>query len=682
MLSTSFLENEAPPMPSNTMTNQAAPSPSLHLGRWLWQKESKRLGLALLLLPVTGVLQGSIPLLLRWAIEQLQAPTVAPLTFLTSLPFTLSHSASFLVAACLLGVLTLYGLSYYLQMTLAQNAGLHLVQAFREKVLQHVLGLPLPVFQRYGAGFWVTRLGEDVEQLLELVSQTGLSLIADLAVWLACLAVMLWLYWPLALVVYALMALWLGVGVVMTQQSRQANRQLREHSADLNDVLEENILGLPLIKVFGWQAPRLALMERYNQLALKAGLKVVFVDYAFSALVELGCVLSLIVVLSSGAWLLVVQTNVAAIGGLPFVLPHLSLGALVGLFQAVQMAYAPMEEGAQKISTLQAALTSLEKLKEILNLPAQQESNISFSSDTSNTETGIEADIAIEKTESKGLLQVRDLCFRYPSSVLASASNGSSFGAETKQTELKEEPPEEPWVLQHLHFTLQAGERLAVVGPSGTGKSSLLKVLLGFYPANAGTLCLDGHDLNQAQPLAWRKQAMGCILQEDVLLGETLAETITLNYGLPAEAYLNDERLAEAIEAADLKPWLERQPQGLLTPVSVQAETLSTGQKQLLLFARAFYQSPALLILDEATSAMDAETEGRVDAALARLMQGRSVLMVAHRWSTIQRADRLLFMQHGQVQAMGTHEELNATHAGYKAFMAYQLEQAGASVLV
>lgn len=579
----------------------------------LLKQEKRALLCAALLLPLVGGLQGAIPLVLKWAVDHVM-----------QVEFPVQ-----LLAFGLLGLVLLHGSSYYLQLVISQRAGLRFVQGFRERMIHHLLGLKLESFQKVNHGTWLTRLTADIENLVEMVSQTGISLFTDLAVFLACLASMLWLCWPLALQAYLLMALIMLIGSWLLRQSRQANENLRLYSAEVNDALEESLSGLDYVKTYGLEQKRLHLIKENNAQLEKAGLKVVAVDYGFSATIEFGGLLTLIVTLLSGSLLYGLQLQQGGEPGWLAFLPVLSLGTLVGLIQATQMAFAPLEEASQKLSTLQAALASLSQLAQLVKL---EQKNLRHAPTK-----------ALPKPAGK--LRIQNVSFTYPT-----------------QPDVQ--------VLNSLSFTVHPGEKVALVGPSGSGKSTLMKLVLGFYQPQQGKLLLDGLPL-EAYPPKEKHQLVGSILQDDSLFVRSLWENITL---LPVSQRnkQEDEHVLNALEAAQLGQWLQSLPQGLSTLLDENAAGLSVGQRQLLLFARAFYLSPQLLVLDEATSAMDHETEKLVDTALSNLMRGRSVLLIAHRLSTIERADKVVFMKQGKLLAEGKHVELINTSAEYLAFMESQ----------
>ena len=372
---------------------------------------------------------------------------------------------------------------------------------------------------------------------------------------------------------------------------------------------------MELVQLYRREAKNYQHFEDLNRSNLQSGLDSILYSTSFNAVVEYTTHITLLLILALG---------VGAVQG-----GTLTIGALVGFFLFVRKMFEPVEDVSEKYSILQSGLSSIDKVMALFNEQP----------DILHQQLAAEAD-AVPTLKAKGEIEFVDASFGYQA-----------------------EAP----ILKNINLHIQPGQKIALVGPSGAGKTTLLKLLLRFYDVDSGAIRLDGQDLRD-----WNLHALRCnvvsIQQDDFLFSRSVAENIAL---APYEPEM-EPALRRAAEQANALALIERLPHGFEEVLEARGKNLSAGEKQLLLFARAIYHDPAILILDEATSAIDPVTEHAVQAAMDRLMTGRTVLVVAHRLSTIQQADCILVMEQGRIVQQGSHQELLQQPGVYQQFYQYQ----------
>jgi ATP-binding cassette subfamily B multidrug efflux pump len=480
---------------------------------------------------------------------------------------------------------------------------------------RHYQTLSPRFYQRHPLGKLVTRVTSDIENLSEMLSSGGLAILADIAMIFGSMVGMFIMNWHLALVTVLTMIVLLTLMEFFRNRSRRAYDEIRVKAARINAFLQENFAGMELVQLYRREEKNYEHFENLNRSNLQSGLDSILYSTSFNAVVEYTTHITLLLILMLGA--------TAVQGG------NLTIGALVGFFLFVRKMFEPVEDVSEKYSILQSGLSSIDKVMALFN----EQPDILHQQLASEKVTG-------PAPKAKGEIEFVSASFGYH--------------------------PESP-ILKEINLHIQPGEKIALVGPSGAGKTTLLKLLLRFYDVDSGAIRLDGQDLRDWNLHALRRNIVS-IQQDDFLFSRSVAENIAL---APYEPSM-EPALRHAASQANALGLIERLPHGFEEVLEARGKNLSAGEKQLLLFARAIYHDPAILILDEATSAIDPVTEHTVQAAMDQLMVGRTVLVVAHRLSTIQQADRILVMEQGRIVQQGSHTELLRQPGVYQQFYQYQ----------
>jgi len=495
-----------------------------------------------------------------------------------------------------------FGLGYW-QTLIVAALGQRFMFDLRVQLFAHIQRLPVAFFDRNPVGRLMTRLTGDVELLNEMFSSGLVAIIGDLLTLAVILGYLLLLNVRLALITFALLPLLAVITLYFRGRLRRNFRDVQQRVAAMNAFLQEHLTGIEVIQVYGQEARAAARFGELNRSHTRAHLDSVFNFGLFFPLVEIVAVLSITLSLGFGG-----RWYAAGTG--------LSLGDLAAFILYARRFFQPISDLSEKFNIMQAAMASSERIFRLLDTPA---------------EAPVPAPAAAP-ARLAGEIRFEGVRFGYD--------------------------PERP-VLHDIDFRIAPGERIALVGPTGGGKTSILGLLLRFYRPQAGRILIDGTPLD-ALPDAQLRTQVALVQQEIVLFPGSIAENISL--GNPT---LSAEQVRDAARLVGALAFIERLPAGLATPLLVGGSGLSTGQKQLIAFARALAHDPALLILDEATSAVDTETEALLQRGLERLLAGRTSVVVAHRLSTIRSADRILVIQRGCIVETGDHAQLLAAGGLY-----------------
>ncbi len=507
-----------------------------------------------------------------------------------------------LLAAVYLASLLVAFLVLYAQGYVMQLVGQYVMHDLRRDIFGHLQRLPVSYFDRRPIGRLVTRVTNDVDALNDLFTAGLIAVFGDVVLLAGIVGVLFWLNWRLALVSFAIVPLLALLTLWFKLRARASYRDVRTKLAAINAFLQEHLGGMSVVQLLNREAPSRAAFARINDEHRAANLRAIFYYAVYYPAVELITACGLGLILWYG-------------GGRVFA-GALSIGALVAFLQYAQRFYLPLADLSEKYNILQGAMASSERIFRLLDRsPRIVTPALAYRPER------VSGELAFERVE---------------------------FGYQ------RDEP-----VLRDVSFSARAGETLAVVGHTGAGKSTLTNLLLRFYDVDAGAVRVDGVDVREWN-LARLRESIGMVLQDVFLFSGSIAENLRLG----AEE-IDDRRLRWAAAEVHALEFIERLPGGFDSPLQERGAGLSVGQKQLIAFARALAFDPRILILDEATSSIDTETEQLIQLALERLLAGRTSLVIAHRLSTVQRADRILVLHKGRLREQGTHQELLAERGIY-----------------
>ncbi len=485
----------------------------------------------------------------------------------------------------------------------------------RMRIFGHLQGLSISFFDRNPVGRLMTRVTSDVETLNELFSAGVVSVLGDIVTLIAIMVMMLLLDWRLALVAFSVIPFVWITAALFRRHVREAFRDIRHRLAILNAYLQERLSGMRIVQLFGREAESAARFEALNRDHLGAHLRSITVYAIFFPVVELLTAVAMALLLWYG--------GVRVLGG------TLTVGVLAAFIQYTRRFFQPLQDLSEKFNLLQSAMASSERIFGLLDEPI----------------TVLEpAQPAALPVPARGEVRFEGVWFRYA--------------------------PDGPWVLRDVSFTARPGRTVALVGHTGAGKTTIVNLLLRFYDVGLGRITIDGVDIRDLSTSALRG-LIGFVQQDLFLFTGDIMRNLTLDAPIRADAA---EAAARRVGAAR---FIERLPAGYRHVLGERGRNLSVGERQLLSFARALARDPKILVLDEATSSVDAEAEAQIQQAMTELMAGRTSLVVAHRLSTILHADEILVFHHGEIRERGTHRELLARHGLYERLYLLQLRGRG-----
>jgi ATP-binding cassette subfamily B protein len=579
------------------------------------------------------------------------------------------------ISAIYFSLLILTFVFEFLQTYFMQWTGQKVMFDLRSQIFRHLQRMHVAFYDKNPVGRLVTRVTTDVDALNEMFTSGVVSIFEDLFVLLGILGIMLCMNWKLALIAFAVLPFIVVATKMFRDKVRDSYRRIRTAIARINSYLQEHVSGMVVLQLFNRERKayeRFSEINRSHMDAFKDAILAYAVYYPavdFFSAVAIACVIwfgGQDVMRGLVANSVSIEFNRHALVSFHVVAAGASLGVLIAFTQYAQRFFRPIMDFSEKYNILQSAMAASERIFKLLDTPVD-----------------IISPAITKKPEGHGRVEFDHVWFAYRDvpeqgntaetgkthlgpGLRPGPAQQSSTGSLPGNGNAPAPEPTPDWVLRDVTFSIEPGETVAVVGHTGAGKTTLISLLLRFYDVQKGAVRIDGVDVKEMD-LTDLRSRFGVVLQDPFLFTGTIGGNIRLG----TERIL-DEHVAKAAEDVNLGDFVRALPKGFNAEVRERGSTLSTGQKQLISFARALAHEPKILILDEATSSVDTETEFKVRDALSRMVEGRTSLIIAHRLSTVQRADKIIVMHKGQVREMGTHQELLANRGIY--FKLYQLQ--------
>ena len=542
----------------------------------------------------------ALAVLLLGAGANVVGPWVTQLVIDEAIP-NQDRSLLFTLVLVFLGAVTLGFVLEYAETLVTTWLGQSIMYDLRREIFEKLQRADLRFYDRNPIGRLMTRITNDVETLNELFSSGVVTVFGDLFTLLFIVGAMLSMSWRLALVTFSVLPIVFLVVFLFRARIREVYREIRVRLARMNAFIHERITGIRVVQLFNREEADAARLAELNEAHLESHLRSITYYALFFPLIELITALALALII----WY----------GGFMSMAGSITVGVVVAFLQYARRFFQPIQDLSEKYNLLQAAMASSERVFKLLDQPIEITDPEQPRSFPANAE---------------GHIQLDHVWFAYG-------------------TDQEGQPD---WVLRDVSLEVKPGEKVAIVGHTGAGKTTLINLLMRFYDPTRGRILVDGVPIDQLR-LEELRDRIGLVLQ-DVFL---FSEDVGYNIGL-GSATIDRERIEEAARRVGASAFIDRLPKGYAQPLGERGATLSVGERQLVSFARALAFDPDILVLDEATSSVDSEIEARIEAATDELLQGRTSLVIAHRLSTVQNADRIVVLHHGEVREEGTHEEL------------------------
>lgn len=519
------------------------------------------------------------------------------------------HTGLMTLIGILFILLIMQGFLQYVMNYATQWIGQKAIFDLRMQVFEYLQRLSLRFFDKNPIGRLVTRTTNDVESLNDMFSAGVVTIFSDIFVIFWILVFMFFMSWELSLVTLTVLPFLFYATWVFRRKAREAYREVRRHLARLNAFLQEHISGTVILQIFNREKKARDQFKRINSEYRDAYMRSIFYHAVFYPVVELISAVAIGLIIWYGGGSVVQGT--------------LTIGILVSFIQYTEMFFRPIRDLAEKYNIMQTAMASSERIFKLLD----------DKSLIPDPEKPVELDTV------RGEIEYKNVWFAYN---------------------------DDEYVLRDVSFHVKPGESVALVGATGAGKTSIINLMTRFYDIQEGEILVDGIDIRTVRKAELRKH-IATVLQDVFVFSGDIKNNITLG-----DENITMDRVREVCAAVGADKFIERLPQGYNEQVKERGATLSVGQKQLLSFARALAVDPKILILDEATSSVDTETEILIQQAIQRMLRGRTSIVIAHRLSTIQRADKIIVMHKGKIREIGKHHELLAQQGIY--YRLYQLQ--------
>jgi ATP-binding cassette subfamily B protein len=564
----------------------------------------------------------------------------------------LVHGIDELAALYFASLLLIFGLEF-VQTYMMQWTGQKIMFDMRSQIFRHLQEMHPGFFDHNPVGRLVTRVTSDVDALNEMFTSGVLAIFEDVFILAFIVIVMLRMNWALALLTLAVIPLILIATKIFRKHVRDSYRRQRSATAKINSFMQEYVSGMPVVQLFNREQRAFDSFSAVNMENKIAWTDAIFAYALYYPVVEFLSSTAIALVVWQGGQavlrnehLMSLMPGLARIG--PGIFSGVTVGVLIAFIQYAQRFFRPIQDLSDKYNILQAAMAASERIFKLLDTPAEI---VSPAAPVAGARSG----------RDHGRVEFRNVWFTYQRLDEAQRARIAS----AKDEELASFADIE-WILSGVSFVVEPDETAAIVGHTGAGKTTIIGLMMRFYDIQRGSILIDGVDVREQDLQALRRR-FGVVLQDPFLFTGTVADNIRLG-----SKWITNQQLEQAAEDVNVGEFIRSLPQQFEEPVRERGATLSTGQKQLISFARALAHNPGILILDEATSSVDTETEQKVRLALSKMITGRTSILIAHRLSTVQRADTILVMHKGQLRERGTHQELLMRRGLY--WKLYQLQ--------
>lgn len=512
----------------------------------------------------------------------------------------------------MVGQLVIQTIAQYYQTYLTNALGQSVIRDLRKDVFNHITSLRLKYFDRTPIGMLITRTVSDLETIADIFSEGLISIMGDLLLVVAVIGIMLWQDWKLALITLIPMPLLFASTYVFKEAIKSSFQEVRTQVAQLNTFLAEHISGISIIQYFAREEQEMRKFRSVNMKYRDANIRSNWYYSIFFPVVEILFAICMALLVWYGCKRILNDQQLHSLSASP---QGITPGVITGFIVLLNMLFRPIRQLADKFNTLQMGMVGADRIFKVL--------------DTDEVATD---DGKLAPTVLQGEIEFNNVWFAYN---------------------------DDNWVLKDINFHIKPGETLALVGATGAGKSSTINILNRFYDIGRGEVKVDGHDIREYK-VDYLRSKIATVIQDVFLFTDTIGNNISLN-----NTDITREEIIAAAKDVGAHEFIERLPGGYDYNVMERGATLSAGQAQLISFIRALVYNPAILVLDEATSSVDTETELLIQNAINKLMQGRTAIVIAHRLSTIQNANKIIVLDHGEIKEMGTHQELLRIDGGY-----------------